>query len=177
MHKIRLKDKEFARFISAGEITEAVGRVAREIKRDTEGANPLLVGMLNGAFMFAAALARRLNNACELTFARYASYSGTTTTNTLHAIMPLQADFKGRTLILIEDIIDTGFTMHCLLSQLQHGGAADIKIATLLLKPNALQYSVTPDYVGIEIPNDFVVGYGMDYDGLGRTLRDIYRLV
>ncbi|MDR2389488.1 MAG: hypoxanthine phosphoribosyltransferase [Tannerellaceae bacterium] len=178
MEVIRLKDKEFKLFIPEKDIRAAIGRMAGEIRRDAEHTNPLFVGILNGAFMFIADLMHCLNGPYELTFARYASYSGTRTGGVIHEIMPVRTPVEGRHLILLEDIIDTGHTMHYLTGKLKKEGALEVKLATLLFKPDALQYSdVAPDYVGLSIPNDFIVGYGLDYDGLGRAYGDIYKLV
>jgi hypoxanthine phosphoribosyltransferase len=177
MDRIRLKDKEFELFISEKDIQEAVARIAEEIKKDIEGADPLFVGVLNGSFMFIADLMSCLNGPYELTFARYSSYKGTNTTGSISEIMPICLDIRGRRLILLEDIIDTGFTMHYLIEKLLKKGAADVKLATMLFKPDALQYDVKPDYTGLVIPNNFIVGHGLDYDGLGRAYRNIYKVV
>lgn len=177
MDKIRLKDKEFELFIPEEEIKQAIAKVAERIRADVKGTDPLFVGILNGAFMFTAELMRRMDEPYEITFARYSSYRGTSTTGVVHEIMPVQADIKGRTLILLEDIIDTGFTMQFVMDKLRKEGAADVKLATLLFKPESLKCDLKPDYVGIQIPSDFIVGYGLDYDGLGRAYRNIYKVV
>jgi hypoxanthine phosphoribosyltransferase len=177
MNKIRLKDKEFELFIRERDIQRAVARIAAEIKKDVRRTNPLFVGMLNGAFMFIADMAYHLNGAYELTFAHYTSYQGINTTKTMNEILPLRTDVRGRSVVLLEDIVDTGFTMHYLLAKLKKAEVADVKLATMLFKPAALQYDIKPDYVGLEIPNDFIVGHGLDYDDLGRAYRDIYRIV
>ncbi|MDR2118120.1 MAG: hypoxanthine phosphoribosyltransferase [Tannerellaceae bacterium] len=177
MQEIQLKDKKFELFIPEQDIQAAIGRMAEQIRIDAEGRNPLFVGILNGAFMFIADLMHRLNGPYELTFARYSSYRGTRTGGTVHEIMPVKPSVEGRSLILLEDIIDTGLTMRYLMDKLKGEGARDVKLATMLFKPDALQYDVKPDYVGLTIPNDFIVGYGLDYDELGRAYRDIYRLV
>lgn len=177
MDRIRLKDKEFELYIPEKDIKKAIKDVATQIKRDIEGTNPLFVGILNGAFMFIADIMYCLNGPYELTFARYASYLGTSTSGNLIEIMPVKSDVKGRSIILLEDIIDTGFTMKHIIKKLKDDGAADVKLATMLFKPSALQYDVKPDYIGMEISNDFIVGYGLDYDELGRAYRDIYKVV
>ena len=156
------KDKEFELFILEEEIKDAIAKVAEHIREDVKGTNPLFVGILNGAFMFTAELMRQLNEPYEITFARYSSYKGTSTTGVVREIMPVQADVKGRTLIMIEDIIDTGFTMQYVMDKLRKDGAADVKLATMLFK---------------EIPNDFIVGYGLDYDEMGRAYRNIYKII
>jgi hypoxanthine phosphoribosyltransferase len=178
MNVIQLKDKKFELFIPEKDIQAAICRMAEQIRKDTENNNPLFVGILNGAFMFIADLMQRLNGPYELTFARYSSYKGAATSGVIHEIMPIKSSIRERSLILLEDIIDTGFTMHHLMDKLKKEGARDVKLATMLFKPGALQYNdVSPDYVGLTIPDDFIVGYGLDYDELGRAYRDIYRLV
>ncbi len=177
MDKIQLKDKEFELFIPEEEIKCAIGKMAERIRVDIEGTDPLFVGVLNGAFMFTAELMRQLNVPYEVAFARYSSYRGTNTTGTIREIMPLESEVKGRTIILLEDIIDTGFTMTFVKEKLRKEGAADVKLATLLFKPESLKCDLKPDYVGIQIPADFIVGYGLDFDGLGRSFRDIYKIV
>lgn len=176
MDKILLKDKEFGLFIPEEKIQEAISNVAMHIKADIGDTNPLFVGILSGAFMFVAELMRQLNGPYELTFARYSSYRGTNSTGTVREIMPIQADFRGRTVILMEDIVDTGLTMQYVMSKLRNEGAADVKLATMLFKPESLQCNLNPDYIGLRIPNDFIVGYGLDYDELGRAYRDIYKI-
>ncbi|MDR1556162.1 MAG: hypoxanthine phosphoribosyltransferase [Tannerellaceae bacterium] len=177
MNRIRLKDKEFELFIPESRIQKAIAGMAEQIRRDIEGKNPLFVGILNGAFMFIADLMHRLNGPYELTFARYSSYHGTNTTGIIKEIMPIRVPVEGRTLILLEDIIDTGFTMHYVMDKLRKEGAGDVKLATMLFKPDALKYDLVPDYVGLEIPNNFIVGYGLDYDEQGRAYSDIYKIV
>ena len=177
MDRIRLKDKDFELFIPDSEIQEAIRAMAVRIKADVEGRNPLFVGVLNGAFMFVAELMRALDAPYELTFARYSSYSGTSSTGVLREIMPVQADVRGRMVILLEDVIDTGYTMNYVVRKLRDEGAADVRVATMLFKPASLRCDLRPDYIGLRIPDDFIVGHGLDYDGLGRSYRDIYKLV
>lgn len=177
MNRIRLKDKEFELYIPETQIRETVRTMAARLKADLEGSNPLFVCILNGAFMFASDLLKEINNEWEIVFARYASYTGTCSSADLQEILPIQADVEGRTLVLVEDVIDSGFTLHTLVNRLHSQGVTDLKLAALLLKPDALTCKLEPDYVGMRIPNDFVIGYGMDYDGLGRAYRDIYKIV
>ncbi|MDH6535510.1 hypoxanthine phosphoribosyltransferase [Parabacteroides sp. 52] len=176
MDRIRLKDKDFEIFIPEKEIQKAIEKMAACIKEDTKDANPLFVCILNGAFMFTAELMRQLDGPHELTFARYSSYRGTETTGKVNEIMPVNADIKGRMVILLEDIIDTGLTMQYVKERLKQEGASDVRLATMLFKPESLRCSLTPDYVGLEIPPDFIVGYGLDYDEMGRAYKDIYKL-
>lgn len=176
MEKIHIKDKTFKPYISGEEIARAVKRVARRIEADVmeEGALPLFVVMLNGAFMFASDLLREIGRPCEVAFMRMKSYEGTATTGTVDLLQDLHADVSGRTVVIIEDIVDTGTTMHALLQHLQQRNPKCVKIASLLFKPESLRYDLTVDYAAFEIPRDFIVGYGLDYDEEGRNLKDIY---
>lgn len=177
MDRIRLKDKEFELFISEAQIQKAVAAMAQQIKEDIGDRNPLFVVILNGAFMFAADLMSALNDSYELTFARYSSYQRLNSTGIIKEIMPVQANISGRTVVLVEDVIDTGYTMDLVMKKFREQGAADVRLATMLFKPGALKCKLTPDYVGLPVPNDFIVGHGLDYDELGRTYRDIYKIV
>ena len=177
MQRIHLRDKEFELFITDAEIQTAVERMARQLELDMAGKNPLFVGILNGAFMFVADLMRALNTDYELTFARYSSYAGTSSTGILREIMPIAVDVKGRTVVLLEDIIDTGFTMSQLMAKLREQGAEEVRLATMLFKPESLKVDLRPDYVGLQIPPAFIVGHGLDYNEQGRAFRDIYQVV
>ena len=174
MQRIHLRDKDFELFITDAEIQAAVERMAQQIVSDMAGKRPLFVGILNGAFMFVTDLMRALNGAYELTFARYSSYAGTSSTGVLQEVMPISVDVKGRTIILLEDIIDTGFTMSQVMAKLREQGAEEVRLATMLFKPESLKVDLKPDYVGLQIPSAFIVGHGLDYDGMGRAYRDIY---
>lgn len=176
MEKIHIKDKTFRPYISGEEIARAVDRVARCIREDVmqEEGNPLFVVMLNSAFMFASDLLRAIDVPCEVAFMRMKSYQGTASTGTVDLLQDMHAEISGRTVIVIEDIVDTGATMHALLEHLQRRRPKCVKIASLLFKPESLQYDVPVDYVAFEIPRDFIVGYGLDYDEEGRNLKDIY---
>ncbi|MDH6356229.1 hypoxanthine phosphoribosyltransferase [Parabacteroides sp. PF5-9] len=176
MDTIRLRDKEFSLFITEQEIREAITKMATRIKADIKESNPLFVSVLNGAFMFTAELMRELDGPYELTFARYSSYKGTSTSGEVKEIVPLQTDIRGRMVILLEDIIDTGLTMEFVMKKLLDEGAAEVRVATMLFKPEALKALLKPDYVGFEIPTDFIVGHGLDYDEMGRSYKDIYKL-
>lgn len=176
MEKIHIKNKTFHPYISGEEIARAVDRVARCIREDVrqEEGTPLFVVMLNGAFMFASDLLRAIDVPCEVAFMRMKSYQGTASTGTVDLLQDMHAEISGRTVIVIEDIVDTGATMHALLEHLQRRRPKCVKIASLLFKPESLQYDVPVDYVAFEIPRDFIVGYGLDYDEEGRNLKDIY---
>lgn len=176
MDRIRLWDKEFELFIPEQKIQNAIAEMAKKIKTDITDTNPLFVSILNGAFMFTSDLMRELNGPYELTFARYSSYRGTSTTGSVQEIMPVKVDVKDRMVFLLEDIIDTGTTMQYVMNKLREQGAREVRLATMLYKPEAMRCNLIPDYVGLEIPTDFIVGYGLDYDELGRAYRDIYKL-
>lgn len=177
MGRIHLKDKDFELFIPESDIQAVIKEMAVRIKADVEGRNPLFVGILTGAFMFVSELMRALDGSYEVTFARYSSYMGTASTGVLHEIMPVTVDVRGRLVVLLEDIIDTGFTMSYVKAKLLDEGAAEVRLATMLLKPDALKCELVPDYVGLRVPDVFIVGHGLDYDNLGRSYKDIYKLV
>ena len=177
MPNIQIKDKEFALSIPEEEILKAVKEVGLAINRDLEGTNPLFICVLNGAFMFAGDLMKTINIPCEMTFIKLSSYDGLYTSGTVKEIIGLNESVVGRNVVVVEDIVDTGITMERILSSLKAKGASDIHIATFLQKPDALQKDIKIDYVAMKIPNDFIVGYGLDYDGYGRNLKDIYTVV
>ena len=177
MPNIQIKDKEFALSIPEEEILKAVKEVGLAINRDLVGANPLFICVLNGAFMFAGDLMKTINIPCEITFIKLSSYDGLYTSGTVKEIIGLNESVVGRNVVVVEDIVDTGITMERILSSLKAKGASDIRIATFLQKPDALQKDINVDYVAMKIPNDFIVGYGLDYDGYGRNLKDIYTVV
>ncbi len=176
MDTIKLKDKEFVVMIQAEEIQSRVKAIANEINLQYKGKQPLFLGVLNGAFLFMADLFKNINLLCEISFIRVASYSGTSSTGEVKNLIGLKEDIAGRHVIVVEDIVDTGDTMKYLLDELKKQNPASVKLATILFKPAALKQDVKPDYVGFEIPPAFVVGYGLDYDGLGRNFNDIYVL-
>ena len=176
MTDIWVKDKKFSLFLSENEISNGIKNVAEDIRRDLEGKDPLLICVLNGAFMFASDLIKQWDFPCELCFIRLKSYEGTKTGGNVKEILGLIEDIKNRHVVVLEDIIDTGYTMHTLMEKLSEKKPASLRIATLLFKPEALQLAVKPDYVAIEIPNNFIVGYGLDYEGHGRNLRNIYKI-
>jgi hypoxanthine phosphoribosyltransferase len=175
--EIKLHDRTFELYIPEKKIVQAISTMADKIRRDVEGKNPLFVGILNGAYMFVAELMSQLSPTYELTFAAYSSYHGTKSAGIVQELLPIRSDIKNRPIILLEDIIDTGLTMQFVTNRLRKEGANDVRLATLLLKPDSLKCELKPDYVGMEIDNDFIVGFGLDYDGLGRTSRNIYKIV
>lgn len=174
---IRVKDKTFAVSIPREQIEKEVKRVAAEISRDYEGREPVFLAVLNGSFIFAADLMREVDLPCEISFVRLASYQGVTTTGEIREIMGLSIDITGRPVIIVEDIVDTGLTMAHMLETLQKHNPASVDICTMLLKPGKLQVNLDIRYCAMQIPNDFIVGYGLDYDGYGRNTKDIYTLV
>lgn len=176
MSVIQIKDKRFETFISEERILEEVTRVAKEISRDLQDSSPLFVSVLNGSFMFTADLMKRLDMSCEISFVKLASYEGTSSTGKVKELVGLNEDIAGRTIVIVEDIVDTGITMKRLIETLRARNPKEIRIATLLLKPDKLQVELDVHYVAMRIPNDFIVGYGLDYDGFGRNYRDIYKV-
>lgn len=177
MSVVQIKDKRFKTFISEEKIMKEVARVADEINRDLSGATPLFISVLNGSFMFTADLMKHLTMPCEVSFVKLASYEGTSSTGKVKELVGLGDDITGRTVVIVEDIVDTGLTMKQLIETLRARGPKDIKIATLLVKPDKLKVELDINYVAMNIPNDFIVGYGLDYDGLGRNYRDIYTVI
>lgn len=174
MSTIRIKDKNFKLSISEDEILEKVKKVADQINKDLNGKMPIFLSVLNGAFMFTSDLMKYVNIPSEISFIKLTSYSGTESTGCVKQVMGLTHDIKDRTVVIVEDIIDTGLTMVKLLDILKQCQPKEIKICTLLVKPEKLKVDLNIDYVAMSIPNDFIVGYGLDYDELGRNLPSIY---
>lgn len=177
MEPITVKDLRFSISIPAEEIKKRIAELAAQISSDLKGRNPLFLAVLNGSFMFAADLMRGITTPCEISFVRLSSYTGTESTGTVHELIGLNEDLTGRTVVIIEDIVDSGLTMRELLSMLKTKNPADVRIASLLVKPGNLKVKLDIPYCCFHIPNDFIVGYGLDYDGYGRNLPDIYTLV
>lgn len=177
MSIIKIKDLTFKTFIPESEIQQRVKAVAEKINKDLDGKNPLLLAVLNGSFVFAADLIRNITIPCEISFVKLASYQGTTSTGKIKEVIGLNEDLTGRTVVIVEDIVDTGFTMKRMIETLGTRHPASIHICSLLVKPDKLQVPLDIEYAAIEIPNDFIVGYGLDYDQQGRQLRDIYTIV
>ncbi len=174
---IQVKDKKFEIFISSEAIDAAVTKIADSMNKELQDKDPLFLIILNGAFMFAADLLKKITVDCSLSFVKLASYSGTKSTNVVKELIGLNEKIEGRSVIVIEDIIDTGQTLEVLLELLKKYNAASVQIATLLFKPEAFKGNYKIDYVGMDIPNDFIIGYGLDYDGYARNLPDIYKIV
>lgn len=171
---ITLHDKPFRPYLPADQLAAALDELAARLNRDYAGRRPLFVVVLTGAFMFASDLLKRITEPCEIVFIRVASYEGTETSGQVTEVLGLREDVRGRHVVVLEDIVDTGHTMHYLLPQLQAQGPASLEVATLFFKPDSLRHDLNLKYVALRIPNDFVVGYGLDYDGLGRNLPDVY---
>lgn len=171
---ITIKDKQFEPFIHHQQIAERVAALAERLNADYKGKNPILIAILNGAFMFAADLVRQLTFDHEIQFAKFSSYEGMDTTGKVKELIGLSIDIENRDIIIVEDIIDTGTTMYNLLPQLKRRGAKSVEIAVLLMKPGKMKVPLGVKYCAMEIPNEFIVGYGLDYDGIGRNYKSIY---
>lgn len=177
MSIVKVKDKTFRTFIPEAEIQQRVKAVADKLNEDLKDKNPLFLAVLNGSFVFAADLMRMVTIPCEISFVKLASYQGTVSSGKIKEVIGINEDLKGRTVVIVEDIIDTGFTMKRMLEQLGTRDPESLHICTLLVKPGKLQVPLNIEYAAMEIPNDFIVGYGLDYDQQGRNLRDIYTIV
>ena len=177
MQSVEVNGLVFDEYLSVDKIAELVDNVAERINRDYAGRAPLFICVLNGAFMYASDLFKRITLPCEITFVRLKSYEGTSTTGEVKILTPLTVDIKDRDVIVIEDIVDTGLTMHGFIHQLQEMGANSVELTSFLFKPEALKYAdATPKYAGLEIPTKFVLGYGLDFDEKGRNLPALYVL-
>lgn len=177
MQTIQVRDKSFSLFISEKEILKEVKRIATQINKDYAGKEPVFLAVLNGSFIFASDLMKEVHLPCEISFVKLASYQGVNTTGKIREVIGLNVDLTDRPVIIVEDIVDTGLTMAHMLEVLKLQNPASIDICTLLLKPGKLQVDLNIRYCCLEIPNDFIVGYGLDYDGYGRNTRDIYTLI
>ena len=177
MDTIKILDKTFKTFIPESEIQKRVAAVAEKINHDMAGKNPLLLAVLNGSFIFAADLIRYLTIPCEISFVKLASYQGTTSTGKIKEIIGINENLENRDVIIVEDIVDTGNTMKRMLETLGTRNPRSLHICTLLVKPGKLQVPLNIEYCAMEIPNDFIVGDGLDYDQQGRNVRDIYTVV
>ena len=177
METIQVKDKKFAISIREKDILKEVDRVANEINRDFADKNPLFISMLNGSFMFTADLMKRINFSCEVQFVKFSSYEGTSSTGKVSEMIGLKGDLTGRTVVIVEDIVESGLTMKHMLETLQAKNPKEVHICTLLMKPEKLKVELNVEYVAMNIPNDFIVGYGLDYDGYGRNYKDIYSVI
>lgn len=176
MEKVFLKDKEFHLFIPKNEINIVLDNLAKRLNSDLEKKDVMFLAILNGAFMFAADIIRKVNFQPQISFLKMASYSGSSSSGKVKQLIGLNEDLQGKTVVVLEDIVDTGVTLDNTIRQIKGFGAEDVKICSLLFKPSAYKGNIPIDYIGKEISNDFVVGYGLDYDGLGRYLSGIYKI-
>ena len=177
MSKVKVLDKTFETFIKEEDLLEKIRVVADHINKDMDGKNPIFLSVLNGAFMFTADLMRMVTIPCEVSFVKLASYEGTMSTGKIKEVIGINEDLTGRNVVIVEDIIDTGLTMKQMVESLGTRNPESIHICTMLLKPDKLQVPLNVEYAAMEIPNDFIVGHGLDYDQQGRNLRDIYTVV
>lgn len=177
MSVIKVHDKSFETYLSEETIQQRIKELATAINKDYAGRRPLFIAILNGSFMFASDLFKQLDIEAELCFIKLASYKGMKSSGNVVTSIGLEDDLFGKEVIIVEDIVDTGKTLHNFLPKLMHQQPKSLKIATLLHKKEATAYPLLLDYVGFEIPDKFVVGFGLDYDGLGRNLKEIYQLV
>ena len=177
METIHVKDKDFKVFIPEAEILKQVDRVAAELSRDFEGKDPLFLAVLNGSFMFASDLMKRVTIPCEISFVKLASYQGVTSTGKVRDVIGINENLTGRNVIIVEDIVESGNTMLHMMETLGTYSPESVHICSLLVKPEKLKVDLNIEYVAMNIPNDFIVGYGLDYDGFGRNYKDIYTIV
>ncbi|PID93177.1 MAG: hypoxanthine phosphoribosyltransferase [Bacteroidetes bacterium] len=177
MDIVQVHDKSFELFIPASRIQKEVTRIAVQMNRDLAEKDPIFLGILNGSFMFASDLYKQLDFPCQISFLKLASYSGTKSTGSVKQLIGINRDLKDRVVVVLEDIVDTGITLETILRQLRGYEPAEIRIATFLHKPEARVKELKLDYVGMEIPDVFVLGYGLDYDGYGRNYKEIYQLL
>jgi hypoxanthine phosphoribosyltransferase len=177
MKEIRILDKTFREFITEDEIRNRVVELAKQINKELAGQDVVFLGILNGAFLFAADLFRQINLEARISFIKLASYQGTASQGSIKELIGWNEDIKNKTIVVIEDIVDTGNTLERIVDELVIRKASEIRISALLYKPDAYSKDIPLHYIGFEIPNDFVVGYGLDYDGYGRNLPSVYSLV
>ena len=177
MSIIKVHDKAFEPYLSAEQIAEKIQGIAGQMNRDYAGKKPLFIAILNGAFMFASDLFKHISIEAEISFIKLASYKGTKSSGQVITAIGLDMDLIGRHVVIVEDIVDTGKTLHVFLPQLVNQQPASLKVAALLHKPEATVYPIPVDYLGFAVPNKFLLGYGLDYDGLGRNIPSIYKLV
>ncbi len=176
MEKIRIKDKDFRIMLTEEEILARIDEVAAQLNSDFKDRNPLFLAVLNGSFMFASDLMKRVNIPCEISFVKLASYQGTTSSGQVKEVIGINEDLTDRSVIIVEDIVESGLTMKQMQESLGTRNPAEVRICSLFVKPDKLEVPLTIDYPVFEIGNDFIVGYGLDYDQQGRNLKDLYVL-
>lgn len=174
MTTITIKDKQFKPYLTSEKIEAAVKKIAQSINSEFKNETPVFLAVLNGSFMFASDLLKQIVIPCRISFIKLASYHGTSSTGLVTELIGLTEDITNCTVVVLEDIVDTGTTVEKIIPLLKNRGAKQIKVASVFFKPMALKKEIKVDYVGIEVPNDFVVGYGLDYDGYGRNLKDVF---
>lgn len=174
--KVDVLDKKFEIFINSEKIHQVVSKMALQMNADLKGKDVIFLGILNGSFMFASDLYKLIEVPSQISFLKLASYQGTSSSGNVKRLIGINEDLIDKTVVVLEDIVDTGITIENIIKQLKGYEPSEIKLATLLLKPDALQTDVSLDYVGLKIPNDFIIGYGLDYNGFGRNLADIYKI-
>jgi hypoxanthine phosphoribosyltransferase len=177
MKEIRILDKTFREFITQDQIQTEIDRIAQRINTEMAGKNVVFLGILNGAFLFAADLFKRIRIDAMISFVKLASYAGTSSTGNIKELIGWNEDIRDKSVIILEDIVDTGCTLERIMDELTIRKAAEIRVATMFFKPEAYIKTIHLDYVGMEIPNDFVVGYGLDYNGYGRNFPSVYTLI
>ena len=177
MSIVKIKDKSFKVSIPEAEIKNRVKLLAQQMSKDLEGKNPLFLAVLNGSFVFAADLMREMTIPCEISFVKLASYQGTTSTGKIKEVIGINENLNGRAVVIVEDIVESGQTMKRMIESLGTRNPASVQICTLFFKPEKLQEDLTLDYVAFRIPDDFIVGYGLDYDQQGRGLKDVYTII
>ena len=176
MSIVKIKDKTFETSISAEEIAKRVKELGQQLSKDFEGKNPLFLAVLNGSFIFAADLMREITIPCEISFVKLASYQGTTSTGKIQEVIGINEDLSGRTIVIVEDIVESGLTMKRMIETLGTRNPASVHICTLFVKREKLQVDLDIEYAAFSIPNAFIVGYGLDYDQQGRHLKEVYSL-
>ena len=176
MSIVKIKDKTFEKSISAEEIAKRVKELGQQLSKDFEGKNPLFLAVLNGSFIFAADLMREITIPCEISFVKLASYQGTTSTGKIKEVIGINEDLSGRTVVIVEDIVESGLTMKRMIETLGTRNPASVHICTLFVKREKLQVDLDIEYAAFSIPNAFIVGYGLDYDQQGRQLKEVYSL-
>ena len=177
MKEIRILDKTFRELITEKDIQKRIGELARQVNNDLSEKEVVFLGILNGAFLFAADLFRRVDFPARISFVKLASYEGTSSSGSIKELIGWNEDIKNKTIVIVEDIVDTGNTLERIVGELVIRKALEVRIAAMLYKPEAYTKDIPLDYIGFEIPNDFVVGYGLDYDGFGRNLPSVYTLI
>ena len=177
MSRKKVHDKEFEIYIPNDEIQRVISEMAKKINKDLAGKDVIFLGILNGAFMFASDLFREITLDSQISFLKLASYAGTSSTGTVKRLIGINEDIFNKTVVILEDIVDTGVTLDNIIKQLKGYEPAEILVATMLFKPDAYTKDLMLDYVGLEIPNDFILGYGLDYEGYGRNLSDLYKVI